>query len=367
MSPFLSSTELDALAAAVKSFTPARLTLAREAAQLEVKELAEKVGTTPSAISQLEHGGTRPKIETLLRLSLVLAVPPEFFAAGEPPELPPAECHFRRQRGASKKEQRYVLARGRIVREVVRYLEEYVEFPSDAITPLQRPATTLDEAEALADHVRDAWGLGLGPIPDMVGLLEAHGVIPVEVRGHSQRLDAFSAWVEGRPMVFLSTDKDVASRRRFDAAHELAHLVAHRGCEAGTQTLEDVANRFASALLLPAAPFRAECPARLSWPLLRDLKRRWGVSLQALVRRAFDLGIYSEATYRRANVQWGQHGWREMGEPDEPVMERPTLVQNVIAQLAEAGHPPSVVAQALGYGRSRLFEETVWPVGHTAA
>ena len=362
---FLSSTDLDALTATIKSFTPARLTLAREAASLDVKELAERVGATPSAISQLEHGNTRPKTETLLRLSLALGVPPEFFGAGEPPELPAEQCHFRRRRGATKREQRYVLARGRIVREVVRYLEEYVEFPADAITPLQRSATTAAEAEALAQHVREAWELGLGPIPDVVGLLEVHGVIPVEVRGHAQLLDAFSVWVEGRPMVFLSTDKNVASRRRFDASHELAHLLAHKGCEVGDPGLEEIADRFASAFLLPETPFRAECPSRLSWPALRELKRRWGVSLQALVRRAYDLGIYSEATYRRAFVQWGQHGWRDIGEPDEPVMEHPTLIQNVIAQLAAAGHPPSAVASELRYGE-RLFGEAVWPGGRAA-
>jgi len=359
---YLSQSDLDALTATIQAFTPARLTLAREAAGLEVKELAERVGTTPSAVSQLEHGYTRPRTETLLRLSLALGVPPQFLAAGAPPALPEAQCHFRRRRGATKREQRAVLARGAMVREVVRHLEEYVEFPADAVTPLARPAATLEEAEALAACVRDAWGLGLGPIPDMVGLLEMHGVIPVEVQGHSERLDAFSVWVEGRAMVFLSTDKGVASRRRFDAAHELLHLIAHRDCAVGDPALEDVANRFASALLLPEAPFRAECPPRLSWPALREVKRRWGVSLQAIVRGAYDLGLYSEATYRRASVQWAQHGWREMGEPDEPPMERPTLVQHVLAQLAGAGHPPSAVAAALKYD-DRLLDAAVRPSG----
>jgi Zn-dependent peptidase ImmA (M78 family)/transcriptional regulator with XRE-family HTH domain len=363
---FLSQSDLDVLTATLQAFTPERLTLAREASGLEVKELAERVGTTPSAISQLEHGNTRPRTETLLRLSLALSVPPQFFAAGKPPVLPETACHFRRRRGAPKREQRAVLARGTMVREVVRHLEEFVEFPSDAITPLTRPATTIEEAERLAAHVREAWRLGMGPISDVIGLLELHGVIPVEVRGHSHRLDAFSVWAEGRPMVFLSTDKGIATRRRFDAAHELLHLIAHRDHEVGDPALESVADRFASAFLLPEAPFRAECPARLSWPVLREMKRRWGVSLLALVRRAFDLGIYSEATYRRASVQWAQHGWREMGEPDEPTMERPTLVQHVVAQLAEAGHPPSAVAAALHYDE-RLLRSAVWPNDSSSA
>ncbi|WP_310568612.1 XRE family transcriptional regulator [Gemmatimonas sp.] len=361
LSVYLSSTDLDALAACLDAFNPARLVLAREASNLEVKDLAARIGTTPSAISQFEHGAAKPKIETLLRLALAVGVPPEFFAAAAPPSLPEAHCHFRRRRGATKREQRYVLARGQLVQEVVHYLADYLEFPAEGISALSRPAMTLDEAEALASAVRDAWGLGFGPISDMVGLLEAYGVIPVEVQGHSERLDAFSVWAGGRPMVFLSTDSRSGSRRRFDAAHELGHLIAHRDCMVGDPGLEDVANRFASAFLLPANPFRAECPTRLSWPMLRTLKRRWGVSLQAIVRRAFDLGVYSEATYRRAYVQIGQYGWRTQ-EPDEPSFEHPSLIQHGVAQLERHGHAPAKIAETLRHG-DRLFSQVVWPNG----
>jgi hypothetical protein len=62
-------------------------------------------------------------------------------------------------------------------------------------------------------RVREAWGLGRGPISSMVALLEPHGVLPVEIEGHSERLDAFSAWARRRPMVFLATEKGSASRR----------------------------------------------------------------------------------------------------------------------------------------------------------
>lgn len=331
---------------------------------METKELASAIGTTASAISQLEHGATRPKVETLLRLSLALGVPPQFFAVPTPPELPLAKCHFRRTRGAPKREQRAVVARGRLVHEVLQFLETEMEFPVDAVSPLQRPMMTLEAAEQLAADVRDAWRLGHGPIPDMVGVLEMHGVIPVEVAGHSDQLDAFSVWVEGRPMVFLSTDKQSGSRRRFDAAHELGHLIGHRDCPAGDTGLEDIANRFASAFLLPATPFSAECPTRLSWPALRALKQRWGVSLQALVRRAFDLGIYTEATYRRAYVQLGQFGWRS-AEPDEPPMERPSLIQTAVAQLEAHGQSAATIAAKLHHG-DRLFRQAVWPNGRAA-
>jgi Zn-dependent peptidase ImmA (M78 family) len=263
------------------------------------------------------------------------------------------------------REQRSIVARGQIVREIVRCLEEEMEFPHDAVQTLQTRVTSRDDIEALALRVRDAWELGLGPLSDVVGLLEVKGVIPVEVHGHSDRLDAFSARVDGRAMVFLSLDKQSASRRRFNAAHELGHLFMHEGCEAGETSVEQEADSFAGALLLPEAPFRAECPPRLSWPALRELKRRWGVSLTALVRRAFDLGIYSEATYRRAHVQYNQYGWRN-GEPDEPPMERPTLVQHAVEQLVAAGTSPEQIAQRVHLSVPRL-EQAIWPRGRGAA
>ena len=89
------------------------------------------------------------------------------------------------------------------------------------------------------------------------------------------------------------------------------------------------------------------------------------MSLAALVRRAYDLGVYSEATYRRANVQLGRHGWRT-AEPDQPPMEHSTLVQHAVEQLAAAGQSPAAVASELKLG-TRLFNEAVWPSGRTDA
>ena len=121
------------------------------------------------------------------------------------------------------------------------------------------------------------------------------------------------------------------------AARELGYLLMRADCKVGDKALEREADSFASAFLLPRVPFLAEGPARLSWPRLRDMKRRWGVSLLALVRRAYDLGVYSEATYRRAHVEYAQQGWRADGEPDEPPMELPSLVTRAVEQLAYFG------------------------------
>lgn len=345
--------DLEDLLEATREFTPDRLTVAREIAGLGIKEVAERIQTSPSAVTQFEKGKAKPKPETLIRLALALGVPPEFFAAQPLPELPVEACHFRSLRSAGVRERRRMIAYGRVIRQVVDYLQDLVTFPPEQLSPLCRRVERPEEVEQLAVAVRDAWNLGQGPISNMVGLLEARGALPVEVPGHSAKLDAFSVWVERLPVIFLSPEKDSGSRRRFDAAHELGHLLMHRGRAAGDAEAEREANAFASAFLLPRAPFLAECPRRLDWMRLRQMKQRWGVSLAALVRRAFDLGIYTEATYRRAYTILNQRGWRTH-EPDELAMERPTLLARAAALVGPAGYPVRRIAGELRLGEGML-------------
>ena len=271
-------------------------------AGLDIKDLAERVEMTSSVVSQFEKGHTRPRAETAIRLALALGVPPEYFAGDPMPPIRIDECHFRSLRSAAMKEGRRVLAHGTVLKGVVDHLRTMVNFPDEQLSRLGEKLSTVENAEELSTAVRDAWNLGYGPISDMVGLLEAKGILPVEVPGHSGRLDAFSAWVDDQPVVFLTPGKSSGSRRRFDAAHELLHLLKHRDVEPGNAQAEKEADAFASAFLLPQVRFVAECPRRLAWGHLREMRKRWGVSLAALVRRAFDPGIYSEATCRRAYV-----------------------------------------------------------------
>jgi Zn-dependent peptidase ImmA (M78 family) len=321
-----------------------------------MRELAAHVDTTGSAISQFEGGKTKPSGEVLRRMAFAFGVAPAFFAVEGPPRIEAGRCHFRRRRTATQKERRVVLARGELRLDLAAYLAHHVDFPTTNLPKIPnhfRRDASAESIEALADVVRDEWGLGQGPISDMVRLMEQHGVLLVEVPGHSERLDAFSTWVESWPVVFIATDKASASRRRFDVAHELGHLLLHPKAKPGDRQLEAEADAFASAFLLPRGPFAHECPRRLVWPHLVELKVRWKVSLAALVRRAFDLGIYSDATYRRAFVQLSKFGWRR-GEPEEPEVEHPTLLREGFKLLASSGFTLSQVAADLGRNAADL-------------
>ena len=143
-------------------------------------------------------------------------------------------------------------------------------------------------------------------------------------------------------------------RLRFDLAHECGHLVMHQGVETGDRETEEQAHRFASAFLLPAKAFAAEFPRRahnLDWPGLYAMKRRWGVSVRAIARRAYDLGLIDAAQYRTANVHLARTGQTkgETGDNDWPWPEEPELLGAALEALdAEAPGSKRSIALSLG-------------------
>lgn len=92
-------------------------------------------------------------------------------------------------------------------------------------------------------------------------------------------------------------------------------------------------HRFASAFLLPRPSLLAELPPSPNLALLVELKRRWKVSVQALLRRGKDLGVYSDPSYRRSYQQLGARGWRTNEPGDVGPAEQPELLGRAVAMM----------------------------------
>lgn len=324
---------------------PSRIRAARERAALTGVRLAEKVDVTPSAISQFESGTTSPDLDTLVRLSMALAVPTTFFVRREKAgSIPFDACHFRARRRVSQRDRRASVRNGEVLLDVVAALEARgVGFPGEevrsfwAVRPPVRDvddlgaADDLEAAEAAASALRRHWGMGYGPIPNLVRVIESKGVFVLPLADSHADVDAYSAWAGPRPCVMLSMTKS-ASRARFDAAHELGHLVMHDGEDPGSSSVERQADRFAGAFLAPREGFMAECPRRWSLETFARLKGRWRMSIQALVRRAYDLGGLSQASYHKAFREMNARGMR-VNEPGEWEHERPVMVSQALRLL----------------------------------
>lgn len=343
-------------------FEPARLRLARKLRGISQKDLAEELGVTPAAVSQYESGAHAPGTEVVERLVVALRVLPDFLyrPLSVDDEAP---AFFRSLRRAPRREQERARSFALVLGEVAELLDRDVELPAVDIPRLGVSADATDDAiEAAGERVRRDWGLEPGPIAHVVRLLEAHGAVVVAVDEFDSRLDAFSLWVAERPVVVLCSDKGVPKRRRFDAAHELGHLVLHGRVKPGDTVLERQAHRFASALLMPAEEIAPWLPRRANQiELVRQASETWGVSMQALLYRARTLGTLSEMSYTRVMRRMSALGWRT----DEPVEagpeEAPTVLGSAVHALRAGGGSTETLALQVGVPHGRLCRMVAVP------
>jgi Zn-dependent peptidase ImmA (M78 family)/transcriptional regulator with XRE-family HTH domain len=305
-----------------QAFERARLRTARELARLSQTQLAGKAGVTPAAISQFESGAAHPSPETIAILSDVLNVPVGFFHE----EI--QESHdgfFRSLRRTSVADRRRARAVAYIAHDVAVRASAAGRFPATDVPMIPSSGLAADRAEIerAAAQVRAQWGIALGPAPDIVELLEAHGITVIRLPLGSSDVDAFSLPFADHPVVVLSADKDDRARSRFDGAHELGHLVLHGEQIWGVKEVEAQAHQFAAEFLMPAEQIYDQLPTTVDWPALFELKRHWQVSLAALLMRARTLRRMTEGTYLSAIKTASARGWRRvepvpLGQPEQP-------------------------------------------------
>ena len=320
------------------AFDRNRLRLARELKGWTKQRLADAADVTPAAISQYESGANKPGRAILATMALALGMPQGFFNAGRPTAQANSDtAHFRSLRSTSLRDRRKALTYATFAWEITGELEKRVKLPKLVLpSAVVSETAARNDIEALAVSCRHALGIQSGPVPNVVRLLEANGVVVVRLPMACREVDAFSCTLEGRPIVLLSDDKNDKARSRHDAAHELGHLVMHDDVDPGSQLVERQANNFAASFLMPAEEIGSQLPTRLDWSQLIDLKMEWGVSLASLLYRSKTLGIISDSTYRRGftslNSRRGPDGatWRvsepgDLGPPEQPLLLRKSL------------------------------------------
>ncbi len=319
-------------------FDGSRLALARRLGRQSRTALARTVGVTPAAITQFERGPARPTAPVLAELALALGVPRDFFRYGRPTAIVPSgSAHFRSLRATPALSRDQALAFAELALDVVDVIEQNVDLPVVHLPDLEiSDDPSPEQVAAAAAASRAALGVGEGPVAHVVRLLEAHGVVVLRLPPQvDPAVDAFSTQAAARPLVLLSPVKNDKARSRFDAAHELGHLVLHHDVEPGNKIVEGQAHSFSAEFLMPADQVAEDLPRRVDWEQFHAAKRRWGTSLKALVYRARTLGIMSDASYHRANRELAKAGNPEAGPLGPP--ESPVLLGAACALLEEHG------------------------------
>lgn len=321
------------------------LELARQARGLTQTELAERLGISQAQVSKIENGLDRADITLIQRYAEVLDYQPSFFFQKDSlVGLPPYHHRKRARLGAKRLDAVYAELNIRRL-----HLQTLVR-SAELDTPKALPDFRLEEfdgdsAEA-ARVLREHWLLPRGPIKDLTRAVENAGVLVLCCDFGTDLLDGLSLRVEGLPpLVFLRADMP-GDRYKFTLAHELAHLVLHWYSPTSDDLMERQADCFAGAFLMPAHDVGAQL-SNLTLSKLLMLKQLWGVSMQAILYRARDLGEVNDKQWEALWRQISRAGYRKT-EPVEVPRERPSLLTEIVElHLDDLGYGVEEVSRML--------------------
>ena len=328
-----------------KEFNPQRLELARKRRGLTMTRLANLVGLQARSISAFERGEFPPSDVTLNELANELRFPVGFFF-GPPLDMPDKlAVSFRALSRMTAGQRDAALGAGALALALNDWLDGRFVLPTANLPDLRS-----EEPEAAADIVRSQWHLGYRGIPNLVHLLELQGVRVYSLTQDTQNVDAFSFWRNDTPFVFLDRSKS-AERMRFDAAHELGHLLLHQhGAPAG-QEAEVQANAFASAFLMPASSVFSTIRYAVTLGVLIQIKKHWGVSVAALAYRLHKLRVLSDWQYRSMCIEMAPF---RRSEPEPMDHEVSQVLGRVFESLRAEDLTKGQIAKELHFSGAEL-------------
>ncbi|MHB1711585.1 MAG: ImmA/IrrE family metallo-endopeptidase [Acidimicrobiales bacterium] len=330
------------------------IAIGRKAEGLTQAELGGIVGVTQVTINRYESGDREPDDEMVRTLAKAIGVTERLLRHGDRFRGALAvDAHMRRQKSTKASIWRRVEATLNLLRVHSSLLFEEVSLRSEQCVPTFDPEyTSPDDA---ARFVRAQWRMPIGPVVNLIRWMEAAGCLIFEEDFGTHRIDGMSQWVGDYPVILLNAAGH-PDRRRLTLAHELGHLTLHSNDV--HEDAERQANDFAAEFLMPETAIRPELRRRDLGTLL-DLKREWGVSMQAIFERAYRLEMATAGERTSFYKAMNARGWKTK-EPGSDAIppERPQLPRSIGDALRSKGLTDDEIDTLAGYaaGRENPFQ-----------
>lgn len=343
-----------------EKFYGSRLKEAMQLRAMKLTELAEVTDISKQSLSLYVNEINTPPVENVFKMAKALEVPYSFFIHEPLSSIRTGKTYFRSQASATKRARNAASKKMQYVAAMYEVLLNKIDFPKLNLPPVYSQNFTefwdctadevADEIERLALEVRKYWEVGDGPIENLQYLLESNGIIVTGFKGEDSHIDAYGQQVnaDGKTVfvVALELGSKPLGRLRFDMAHELGHILMHRWqledeaiSRDAFNAIEKQANMFASAFLLPRKTFtRAVSAYPTSLRYYTELKKKWKVSIQAMMYRAWQLNIISANQFQYMMRQVSKNGWR-LKEPGDVLGRlQDNIFQGAIDLLLDGGY-----------------------------
>lgn len=326
-----------------------KLKTARILAGYTLSELADILGITKQALSQYENNDTEPKFDIYLKLLKTLQCKNEFLTTPYKFSFGTQNTFFRASAAADAIEKRNQEVKTDLVLYLYEFLCEYLELPKLNLPDLDNDLSI----EEKANQLRNYWKIYNKPIKNIINVLEHNGIVvssfnPLYGR-LNYKIDGYTQQVRIKNnrlfCVIVEDYKESWVRKNFSLAHELGHIILHNSynyselSKSEQNQLENEANLFASAFLLPKDEFIEDMKFVRSLNDFVRLKQKWFVSIGAMLIRAKQLGIITNDEYLRYIKNYSYHRYRK-NEPLDNVIQiyKPSLFKFSLEMLFENGY-----------------------------
>jgi Zn-dependent peptidase ImmA (M78 family)/DNA-binding XRE family transcriptional regulator len=320
-----------------------RLKEVREARKMTQEELSQRISITRSSISAFEKGFKFPSIQTVEQLSKELNIPMAYLQNQRPVRSSRVgPLSYRKKFRASQAVQNQMSRLEEWLEDIYSVYNTYIDFPEINFLPadlIDYENLSDDDIEKIAGDLRTQWGMGLGPIENLTDFIEANGIVIGRAVLESD-IEAVSVWRSQRPHILVNKAITACVRIRMSLAHELGHLVLHRlvneedyDNDQKYALMEKQAAFFAGCFLFPRPSFYKEFHSTRIDSLLM-LKKRWKISMGAIVMRAKNLVLATDNNVRTFYKQLSAKGYSRTREPlDDKIPIEPIKLFSEAAQV----------------------------------
>ena len=266
----------------------------------ELKDLIQKEGhnISKASLSKYELDKSIPKSTNLWYISRILNTAPDYFLRKSNFEI--NWIAFRKNTKLTKREEDRIRYYAKEQVEARYFLTDLIGKDLKEVDLPKFKINSIKEIELTAEKLRSIWKINFWPIESITSLLEEKGVFIVHIDSEKD-FDGLSGYVDDKYPIIISANLTTIDRKRLNIAHELAHLIL----EIDDLNEESVAFRFAAALLIPKEILFENIGNKRKNIDIRELiilKEEFGISIQALIRRCFDLNIITNNEYKNMNI-----------------------------------------------------------------
>lgn len=221
---------------------------------LTIPELARRCGIGTATLSNVLNGRSEPKSSTLIGLATALDVPVVDLVA-DSPKL--RSLRFRTAKTLSGREK---AERDELRHDTALWLANYCFLESQLGESQPVLLGEVDERDPLkaAVRVRQALGIQSSVISDLPQLMEQAGIkLRIHRFGFTRTFGLSVGANDGGPAIVVNSEQKISVERQlFSVAHELGHLVLHKGSYDESKVDENEeeeheANLFAGNFLVP--------------------------------------------------------------------------------------------------------------------